>query len=216
MFEAWHEYHSIITEVEDSLSWTAGHEGKQWSSHHGRAKGPATVQVCAAERPGTANGGKTNPISKAWRRTQGWLHTCLNSTSARNVEADGWRLRNYTHDLHTDDPALAGEAEAFLSWRGLVTTGALSSKVAMESLHAMAERKADAMEAAASKRAFKRHAAWLQEGPAKGLGRQHKLSRTATGWIPNKSVTELPNGEEDDVDGLTAEDQAVITRYRRC
>ena len=71
------------------------------------------------------------------------------STPTLNVEADGGRLRNYTHDLHTDDPALAGEAEAFLSWRGLITTGALRSKVALESLHAMAERKADAMKAAA-------------------------------------------------------------------
>ena len=26
---------------------------------------------------------------------------------------------------------------------------------------------------------------WLGEGPAKGLSRQHKMSRTATGWIPS-------------------------------
>ena len=25
---------------------------------------------------------------------------------------------------------------------------------------------------------------WLTEGPAKGLSRQHKMSKTTTGWIP--------------------------------
>ena len=36
---------------------------------------------------------------------------------------------------------------------------------------------------------------WLHEGPATGPGRQHKLSRVATGWIPSRVGDEA---EQDD------------------
>jgi hypothetical protein len=53
---------------------------------------------------------------------------------------------------------------------------------------------------------------WLQEGPAKGLGRQHKMSRVAHGWIPSKvgdaSQSDSCDDEDciDDLDGLTEDD----------
>ena len=74
----------------------------------------------------------------------------------------------------------------------------------------MAENKADALEAAAATRAFKKHMAWLQEGPSNGIGRQHKLSRTATRWIPNRLAPVDDENVYDDVEGLTAEEQAQL------
>ena len=53
---------------------------------------------------------------------------------------------------------------------------------------------------------------WLHKGLAVGLGRQHKLSRRATEWIPNNSVAEHPPNEEDGVQGLTVEEQALLMR----
>ena len=104
----------------------------------------------------------------------------MNSTETEHREVDGWRLRNYSHGLATDDPSLKGEAEALQAWIDAITIGIFRSKTAMEALKEMAERKVDGLEAVASQRAFARHAAWLQEGLAKGLGRHHKLSKTAT------------------------------------
>eukprot|EP00973_Karenia_brevis_P089683 12398959-Karenia_brevis.AAC.1 len=48
---------------------------------------------------------------------------------------------------------------------------------------------------------------WLQEGPAQGLARQHRMSRVAGGWIPSPVGADQPNsadvevveGELDDV-----------------
>ena len=52
-----------------------------------------------------------------------------------------------------------------------------------------------------------RWTAWLHDGPCKGLGRQHRLSRCATGWIPAKlapaaSVDDDTLGLVDDVEGV--------------
>ena len=40
---------------------------------------------------------------------------------------------------------------------------------------------------------------WLVDGPSKSLGRLHRLSRTATGWIPSK-LQATPNDTDDPVD----------------
>ena len=39
---------------------------------------------------------------------------------------------------------------------------------------------------------------WLQEGPAKGLGRQHRMSRTVGGWVPSPVGRAATAGEIDD------------------
>ena len=63
---------------------------------------------------------------------------------------------------------------------------------------------------------------WLHEGPAAGLGRQHKLSRVATGWIPSRvgdipeDRDELgdPENEDEIANGLSAEQlaEAITTQ----
>lgn len=97
----------------------------------GRAQGPALISTPVAGRPSTNTGGKTNPISKASRRSQGWLYTCIHSAKAANREADAWRIRNYSHDLDVDDPALQGEKETFIAWKESTTVGMLQSNAAL-------------------------------------------------------------------------------------
>ena len=48
-------------------------------------------------------------------------------------------------------------------------------------------RFAEAAEAEADRASTARFLSWLHEGPAAGLGRQHKLPRVATGWIPSRT-----------------------------
>jgi len=56
---------------------------------------------------------------------------------------------------------------------------------------------------------------YLNGGPALGLGRQHRMSRTAVGWIPTKvgSSKLLVIDDLDDTDGLSAEDMAAVLRH---
>ena len=58
-------------------------------------------------------------------------------------------------------------------------------------LRQIAAKTADRLEEEASRRAHLKLVKWMQEGPAAGLGRQHKMSRVATGWIPNCPKREL-------------------------
>ena len=61
---------------------------------------------------------------------------------------------------------------------------------------------------------------WLNEGPAAGLGQQHKLSRTATGWIPSRCGDDEGDPDKSSIDrddesveSLSAEQlQQAITR----
>ena len=46
--------------------------------------------------------------------------------------------------------------------------------------------------------------AWLHDGPAAGLGRQHRFTRTSTGWIPSSLLPSAGGGGSDGLDGMGA------------
>ena len=57
---------------------------------------------------------------------------------------------------------------------------------------------------------------WIQEGPGQGLGRQHKMSRCATGWIAAKTAAVvLEESELDDVEGIGEHDVEEGTQRLR-
>ncbi|HUU62073.1 MAG TPA: reverse transcriptase domain-containing protein, partial [Acidimicrobiia bacterium] len=75
-------------------------------------------------------------------------------------------------------------------------------------LRRVATVEADKAEAAADIKAAKAWHDWLHEGPAAGLGRQHKMSRSATGWIPTQTAVPTTDRGEgwEDTDGISAFD----------
>lgn len=86
----------------------------------------------------------------------------------------------------------------------------------VESIAAELERiacvQAEAEEAAARRLANAKWLTWLHEGPGDGIGRQHKMTRTSTGWIETAiaegrktALPQLAQAQDDDFDGLTAE-----------
>ena len=54
---------------------------------------------------------------------------------------------------------------------------------------------------------------WLQEGPARGLGRQHRMSRSAIAWTHSKIAKppDLILSDMDVVDGLTTLEMEEVT-----
>ena len=50
----------------------------------------------------------------------------------------------------------------------------------------------------------------MKEGPAAGLGRQHTMSRVATGWIPNRSLVGTDGDEEEAYDDDEAEADDLV------
>ena len=51
---------------------------------------------------------------------------------------------------------------------------------------------------------------WVSEGPAKGLRRQHRMSRVANGWIPS-GVTDQEQTYEGEHEHFLGEDGARLT-----
>eukprot|EP00973_Karenia_brevis_P071886 9989004-Karenia_brevis.AAC.1 len=77
----------------------------------------------------------------------------------------------------------------------------------IEALHSCAQQHALRVEEAAYRSRAAGWCSWLHEGPARGLGRQHRFSRNALGWQPVAEAVEDQNmlGSDDGLDGLSDE-----------
>ena len=105
------------------------------------------------------------------------------------------------------------EIVAFSVWRRWLTPTLLRNNVWTECFAKHAANIDENAETQAERASTARFYNWLHEGPAAGLGRQHKLSRVAIGWITSRSGPVTDDGEsaqqegtEDEVmNGLSAE-----------
>ena len=145
-----------------------------------------------------------------------------------------WRLLHYrhkfdhvAHEANGPLPVVGATAVAqyavelrqskvFVQWKGVVTIHSLRSDFWVAALAVVAEQESTiaARRAEASSRA--NYQEWLNGGPALGLGRQHRMSRTSIGWVPTKVGTCKPleiDQEMDDTDGLSLEDLEAVTRH---
>ena len=76
----------------------------------------------------------------------------------------------------------------------------------LRALWAVADTQDTLAEEAAAERSRVKWTEWLHDGPGKGLGRQHRMSRTATGWIPSPTAAvDDDYGDDDPEAELVAE-----------
>ena len=94
-----------------------------------------------------------------------------------------------------DDPELQEDKHKFLAWQAGLSDWMLIHNATLAAIMEHAGKMADRMGVDAAARAQAKFAKWVQEGPAKGLGRQHKLSRIANGWVPNQTAPEYEEEE---------------------
>ena len=196
MAAAWSSYGGIINELEDQLCDLNGCDSKE-RARHDRALGPSHV-LKPVQRDVGRDGHRTNPITRAWRLDSRWLKTMASSKDSSARRRALWKLLHYEHQLEVSDPALGDAKVEFQRWHEELKFEHFRDKNAAAELAAFAEGTAAREEAAASTRSVLNHRRWLQEGAAKGLGRQHKMSRTATGWIPSRIGRDTEVDEEND------------------
>ena len=84
-------------------------------------------------------------------------------------------------------------------------------------LERVARMQAESQEAEASRMARARWISWLNDGPSAGLGRQHKMSRVAIGWVPTaiasgnaEAITATADDGDDDMEGLSEEQLRLV------
>ena len=130
---------------------------------------------------------KSNPVSRAWKRTAGWLRILRANGSASLASSAKWKLLYYDHQLHVADAELQEEAAAFRAWRTMCSEEVLRTAAWVGSLLQVETKAAARTEDQAARAATRRFAEWIAGGQANGLRRQHLFSRSTTGWVADST-----------------------------
>ena len=106
-------------------------------------------------------------------------------------------------------------ARTFEHWRDTINMHSLRSDFWVMALAAVARQESDIAAQRANATIRSNYQDYLNGGPALGLGRQHRMSRTAVAWTSTKVGTSklLIIDDLDDVDGLSADDMAAVLRH---
>ena len=68
-------------------------------------------------------------VSRAWRRSEGWLNTFLQAKNRVTRERAKWKLQHYVHEppnWQTADRMVADEWHAFMHWHDIVCESAFT------------------------------------------------------------------------------------------
>ena len=204
------EYSTLMTSIEAALSDVAGHDAKLAAAHAGRANGVSFRwrNACGAIATSCP---RSTAISRAWRRVANWLGDIsrVGVCSPAAAAAARRRVLHYDHGLPQ-----SSEAASFETWLSLLHHDMLLCQSWVDSLHETAKVAAAQAEAESVKVARMAWRSWLTEGPAKGLRRQHRMSRTSVGWMPAPVAVpdEVSLSEADLLDEL---DECQLVALRR-
>ena len=140
-------------------------------------------------------------VTTAWKATAAWLldvQRGLGSPSAGLQQAAGrarWKLRRQVWRFRPG----CKHAAAFQEWFGKVQLASLDCRVEVARLRVTAAAIAKRASEHDRQRRWRAWQSWLKEGPAQGLGRQHRMTRVAGGWVPSV-VGVIPPDVEDPAD----------------
>ena len=132
--------------------------------------------------PRASDDTKSNPVSRAWKRTAAWLNAAATAKDSQK-QAAIWKLLFYDHQLQVNDARLTSDAVAFTRWRQCLSWSALQNNTWVQAFRKVATTEASAAELKAGRLAAEKFTSWISEGPANGLKRQHMFARCATGWV---------------------------------
>ena len=177
-----------------------------------RTEGPKFVLKSAMREQIGAR--KTTAFSRAWRRTANWLSQLLNSTLEARSKLLRRKILWYNHPapppLRATEEQLKG-FKAFGLWRSGVQERSLHYMSWVKAFREVALHTAESEERAAQRASLAKWRKWINEGPAGGLKRQHRFTRTAVGWMPTArssgKVCQLDGEDEVDmIEGLSIEE----------
>ena len=206
-----------INAIETELGSLAGLDACDSAKHGGRADGPKFAMRPAIGPVATLNS-KCSVVTAAWDTLASWLSLVLVHWGAgkggRGHLATLFNAKKKIVHHTWNGLGDSGNARILIEWAARVSACNLEDKVLVYLIHKSTRaiaKCAHEHDEHASRIAWRN---WLHEGPAKGLGRQHKLSRTSCGWVPSSigpasdQTCEDDNSIElvDDVEGLTEAD----------
>ena len=179
------DLHGCLDLIESELAALAGRTAPEPDCKHARSKGPRYVWRNPLTSAPPDKGASTS-ITRAWRRSAGWLADLRKARAEAARSAAIWKLRFYRHPWpHPAGATVAQRAvmDAFLAWQSCLATQLLQSQACISMFERAAVAQAEKLEAMARAMDSARWLSWLHEGPSLSLRRQHRLSRAANGWI---------------------------------
>ena len=209
-FTAW------ITKVERQIAGVAGFSLKERSKFCTRAGGPKFVLQCALGCPGS-NCRRLSAITVAWRTVAGWLTDIAQALGAGASAQAVARARRVQWLFVAYSWEYLGEgvhATAFRQWVAVATSQGWHDRVRVNWLRATADLISQRATAHDNRLSDAAWASWLHDGPCKSLGRHHRLSRVASGWVPSPAPQSDPldDADADDTDISQAElDTGVLS-----
>ena len=193
-------YCTWVGKVESLIADMHGWDCKQRQQFCVRAGGPRFVTKSALGPPG-CNGRKFSPITGAWGTVAGWLTTILQAFSAlaspqmvTNARKAKWLFQSYSWS-HLGE---CMHASAFCKWVGAVAKRNWDDRASVHWYRATAVVVAARAKDHDTRKSNVAWTKWLCDGPAKSLGRHHKLTRVATGWVPSACAMGKPRASSTD------------------
>ena len=147
------KYRFFLSHMEAEVVGLMGKEGKEMEALMGRGEGPKFALRCAMEEE-VAGARKTSAVSRAWRRSAGWLSDILRT---RNMVEAKWRKRKvaaYQHpppDRFKATPQQMESFAKFKSWQDAVSEPLLANRTWVLALRDMALANAEKEERAAQR-----------------------------------------------------------------
>ena len=190
-------YTAWIARAEDELADVCSLDGRARSRATGRALGPKFVLQPALGPIGT-EATRVLPTTVAWQVLAAWLGQLQQALCAQRVllsraSPEPWtrchpdctvarvRARLLRHDwTHLGDCALATE---FKKWLAAIDGQLLCDIPYVVSIRVATVKRAHSLAAHDLAERRKSWISWLHGGPSAGLGRQHRMTRVAHGWI---------------------------------
>jgi hypothetical protein len=198
--------------AEAELIDLCGLDGKDAVMASGRARGPRFVMKPALGIPGSSYS-RCSRITAAWDSIASWLRIVLLHWGADfnaahchlpTLQKTRWRLCFY------DWSSLGScvHAKALRWWVSNISLAVLRDKARVFLLHSGASKVSAAAHMHDECKAQQSWRSWLTEGPCRGIGAQHRMSRTSTGWISSPLLSVAYSDEDDggcidDVEGVT-------------
>ena len=196
--------------AEKELVSMHGIEEDEAARYGGRSHGPRFVLKPALGLPGS-HMPRCSRVTAAWDTIASWFKLLVIHWSCLGLQSGAGRTADNARRLilHTSWEQLGHgrHAVALQTWTSSLSPSLLLDKTWVIAVMRAVSQVAEQAHAHDSHLSQSRWTLWLNEGPASGLGRQHKMSRTATGWIPCKvgqtsQVEDDEGGLVDDVDGV--------------
>ena len=142
----------------------------------------------ALGRPGSCSS-KLSAVTVAWRTLAAWLVDILGGFGEQVPrQAEQRAARSRWSVLHHSWLGLGSNrhAVAFRQWAGSITWTQLSDRGIVNWLRATTAVVASRATDHDASRARAAWVSWTAEGPAKSIGRLHRMSRVASGWVPSQ------------------------------